>query len=108
MAQTRAFAIIGPSLWNQLLPSTRFTLLTGEPSVSFRSLKTALFPRAPLQLKENVHAVELFVCVSLSVSVYWTVCVFQCVYLSVCQSACICMCVCLSGSFLNRSIVTLI
>src|SRR6218665_3555955 len=42
-AQTRAFAIIGPSLWNQLLPSTQSTLLTGEPSVSFRSLKTALF-----------------------------------------------------------------
>src|SRR6218665_2522310 len=40
--QTRAFAIIGPSLWNQLLPSTRSTLLTGEPSASFRSLKTAL------------------------------------------------------------------
>src|SRR6218665_2951460 len=32
MAQTRAFAIIGPSLWNQLLPSTRSTLLTGEPT----------------------------------------------------------------------------
>src|SRR6218665_460966 len=43
MAQTRAFAIIGLSLWNQLLPSTRSTLLTGEPSASFRSLKTALF-----------------------------------------------------------------
>src|SRR6218665_4020418 len=43
MAQTRVFAIIGPSLWNQLLPSTRSTLLTGEPSPSFRSLKTALF-----------------------------------------------------------------
>src|SRR6218665_3353729 len=38
MAQTHAFAIIGPSLWNQLLPSTRSTLLTGEPSASFRSL----------------------------------------------------------------------
>src|SRR6218665_2335656 len=35
MAQTRAFAIIGPSLWNQLLPSTRSTLITGEPSASF-------------------------------------------------------------------------
>src|SRR6218665_1727060 len=34
MAQTRAFAIIGPSLWIQLLSSTRS---------SFRSLKTALF-----------------------------------------------------------------
>src|SRR6218665_1425115 len=43
MAQKRAFAIIGPSLWNQLLPSTRSTLLTGEPSASFRSLKTAFF-----------------------------------------------------------------
>src|SRR6218665_1885606 len=43
MAQTRAFAIIGPSLWNQLLPSTRTILLTGEPSASFCSLKTALF-----------------------------------------------------------------
>src|SRR6218665_1611573 len=43
MAQTRAFAIIGPSLWNQLLPSTRSTLLTDEPSASFHSLKTALF-----------------------------------------------------------------
>src|SRR6218665_2361731 len=35
MAQTRAFAIIGPSLWNQLLPSTRSTLLTGEPVTLF-------------------------------------------------------------------------
>ena len=43
MAQIRAFAIIVPSLWNQLLPSTRSTLLTGEPSASFRSLKTTLF-----------------------------------------------------------------
>src|SRR6218665_2679528 len=43
MAQTRAFAIVGPSLWNQLLSSRRSTLLTGEPSASFRSLKTALF-----------------------------------------------------------------
>jgi len=34
MAQTRAFAIIDPSLWNQFLPSTRSTLLTGEPSAS--------------------------------------------------------------------------
>ena len=43
MAQTRAFAIIGPSPWNQLLLSTPSTSLTGEPSASFRSLKTALF-----------------------------------------------------------------
>src|SRR6218665_3799193 len=43
MTQTHTFAVIGPSFWNQLLPSTRSTLLTGEPSPSFRSLKTALF-----------------------------------------------------------------
>src|SRR6218665_561201 len=43
MALTRAFAIIGTTLWNQLPPSTRSTLLTNEPSASFRSLKTALF-----------------------------------------------------------------
>src|SRR6218665_2571361 len=42
MAQTRTFAIIGSALWNQLPPSTRSTL-TGQPSASFRSLKTALF-----------------------------------------------------------------
>jgi len=43
MAQTQAFEIIGPSLWNQLLPSTRSILLTGEPSAFFRSLITVLF-----------------------------------------------------------------
>src|SRR6218665_2414866 len=43
MAQTRAFAIIGPSLLNQLLPSQRSTLLTGEPSASVRSLYSAFF-----------------------------------------------------------------
>src|SRR6218665_1195423 len=43
MAQIRAFAITGPALWNLLPPSTRFTLLTGEPNASFRSLKTAFF-----------------------------------------------------------------
>src|SRR6218665_188903 len=42
MAQTRAFAIIGPALWNQLPPSTRSSLLTGEPSASFRSLLSSL------------------------------------------------------------------
>ena len=45
MAQTGAFAIIGPSLWNQLLPSTRSTLLTDEPSDPFRSFKTSLLFR---------------------------------------------------------------
>ena len=43
IAQTRAFAIIGPALYNQPPPSTRFTLLTGELSASFRTPKTALF-----------------------------------------------------------------
>ena len=42
MVQTRTFAIIGPLLWNQLLHSMRSTLLTGKPSASFHSLKTAL------------------------------------------------------------------
>jgi len=41
MAQTRAFAIIGPVLWKQFPPSTCSSLLTGEPNASFRSLKTA-------------------------------------------------------------------
>ena len=40
MAQTRAFAIIGPALWNQLPPSTRSSSLTGEPTASSRSLRT--------------------------------------------------------------------
>jgi len=43
MAQTQAFAIIGSALWNQLPPSTRSILLTGEPNASLRSLKTVLF-----------------------------------------------------------------
>jgi len=43
MAQTRTFVIIVPALWNQFHPSTRSTLLTGEPSASFHSLKTVLF-----------------------------------------------------------------
>ena len=42
-APSRAFAIIGPALWNQLISSTQSSLLTGEPSASFRCLKTALF-----------------------------------------------------------------
>ena len=43
LAQARAFAIIGLALWNQLPPLTQSTLLTGEPSASFHSLKTALW-----------------------------------------------------------------
>src|SRR6218665_2267503 len=48
MAQIRAFAIIGASLWNQLLPSTRTTLLSGEPNASFvlsRLLSSFWVPR---------------------------------------------------------------
>jgi len=43
MALTWAIAIFGPALWNQLPPLTRSTLLTGEPSASFRSLNIVLF-----------------------------------------------------------------
>jgi len=42
MAQTRTFAISGPSPWSQLLPSTRSTFLNGEPSASFRSQNCSL------------------------------------------------------------------
>jgi len=38
--------IIGPALINQLPPSIRSTLLTGEPSASFRSLKIELSSRS--------------------------------------------------------------
>src|SRR6218665_1687003 len=64
MAQTRAFAIIGPSLWNQLLPSTRSTLLTGEPSASFRSLKTASLLSGSFALEElliGVHSKKRYI-----------------------------------------------
>ena len=43
MAKTRAFAFIGPALWNQLPSLTRSCLLTGGPSASFRCLKTSFF-----------------------------------------------------------------
>ena len=43
MAKIRAFAFIGPALWNQLPLSTRSSLLIGGPSASFRCLKTAFF-----------------------------------------------------------------
>jgi len=43
MAQTRAFAIIGPAFWNQLPSLTRSCFLTGESSASFRSLNSVLF-----------------------------------------------------------------
>jgi len=37
--KTQAFAIINPALWNQLPLLTCFSLLTGQPSASFCSLK---------------------------------------------------------------------
>jgi len=43
MAKTRAFAFVGPALWNQLSPSTCSVLLTGGRSTSFHCLKTAFF-----------------------------------------------------------------
>src|SRR6218665_3442208 len=72
-------------------------------------------PRAPLQLKENDHAVELFVCVCMS----WCLSVGLCTCLSVCVSVClsicvclyVCICVCLlviPGFSINRSVVTLV
>ena len=45
MAQSRAFVSIGPSLWNQLQPLVRTSLLSGCPTTSFRCLKTCLYSR---------------------------------------------------------------
>ena len=45
MAKSRAFAFIGPSLWNQLPTSTRSLILTGDPGSSFRCLMTTVFAR---------------------------------------------------------------
>jgi len=53
ISQTQAFAIIGPSLWNQLLPSMRSTLIYVEPGGSFRSLKTAFFALGLSHLKAS-------------------------------------------------------
>ena len=46
MAKSRAFAFIGPSLWNELPSSTRSLILSGGPGASFRCLKTTLFARS--------------------------------------------------------------
>ena len=51
IGQAWAFSIIGPSHFNQLLPSTWSTFLNGEPSASFRSLKTAFFSLGLLHWK---------------------------------------------------------
>ena len=42
----RAFAIVGPSMWNDLPPSIRSKILVGVPPSSLHCLKTFLFPRA--------------------------------------------------------------
>src|SRR5688572_13120159 len=44
-AQHRAFAIVGPSMWNNLPPSIRSKILAGVPPLSLRCLKTFLYPR---------------------------------------------------------------
>ena len=43
--QHRAFAIVGPSLWNNLPPRIRSELLAGGLTTRSRCLKTFLFPR---------------------------------------------------------------
>jgi hypothetical protein len=45
MAKSRAFASIGPFLWNRLPPSLRSKILSGGISTSFSHLKTFLFSR---------------------------------------------------------------
>ena len=61
MAQTRAFAIIGPALRNQLPPLTRSNLLTGEPRASL-SLKTLLSGSHALEaLLIGVHCKKLYI-----------------------------------------------
>ena len=45
MAQHRAFAIVGPSMWNDLPPTIRSKILLGVSSSALRYLKSFLFPR---------------------------------------------------------------
>src|SRR6218665_2376798 len=40
VAQNRAFAVMGPSLWNDTPPALRSVMLQGISSASLRSLKT--------------------------------------------------------------------
>jgi len=47
MAQHRAYASAGPSLWNDLPSQTRSQILTGGVSATSRCLKTFLFSRGP-------------------------------------------------------------
>ena len=44
-AQHRAYASVGPLLWNDLPAITRAVMLSGGTTVSARSLKTFLFSR---------------------------------------------------------------
>ena len=46
IAQRRAFATVGPYLWNNLPPQIRAEILAGGLSTSVRCLKTFLFPRS--------------------------------------------------------------
>ena len=50
-AQHRAYASVGPLLWNDLPALTRAVMLSGGTTVSARSLKTFLFSRSPSHWK---------------------------------------------------------
>src|SRR5688572_31340253 len=50
-AQHRAYASVGPLLWNDLPALTRAVMLSGSTTVSARSLKTFLFSRGPSHWK---------------------------------------------------------
>ena len=43
LSQNRAFAVVGPALWNDIPPALRSVMLQGISSASLRSLKTFLF-----------------------------------------------------------------
>src|SRR6218665_1571194 len=43
LSQKRAFAVVGPALWNDTPPALRSVMLQGISSASLRSLKTFLF-----------------------------------------------------------------
>src|SRR6218665_482273 len=43
LSQNRAFAVVGPALWNDTPPALRSVMLQGISSASLRSLKTFLF-----------------------------------------------------------------
>src|SRR6218665_3887526 len=43
LSQNRAFAVVGPTLWNDSPPALRSVMLQGISSASLRSLKTFIF-----------------------------------------------------------------